>query len=126
MDGRQQASALEVGRHTTRGRLPCRDKAKAVYHSACAVWNYEERAVQVWEITQRSLQESLHLLTKDKDFGPPINYDLKITRKGDGLETTYSMVPMPGDMNDDVQNAIAELRVNLEALLHAVKTHLRE
>jgi len=84
---------------------------------AVAVWNYEEKVTQVWEITQRTLQESLDLLTRDKDFGHPVNYDLKITRKGEGLETTYSMVPMPGEMSDDVQLAVAELKVNLEALL---------
>ena len=85
---------------------------------ACAVWNYEERATQVWEITQRTLQESLDALTRDSDFGHPANYDLKITRKGEGMDTTYSMVPMPGEQNEDVVNAIAELRVNLDALLH--------
>ena len=85
---------------------------------ACAVWNYEERATQVWEITQRTLQESLDALTRDSDFGHPANYDLKITRKGEGMDTTYSMVPMPGEQNEDVVNAIAELRVNLDALLN--------
>ena len=84
---------------------------------ACAVWNYEERATQVWEITQRTLQDALDALTKDADFGHPANYDLKITRQGKGLDTTYSMIPMPGEQNDDVVNAIAELRVNLDALL---------
>ena len=57
------------------------------------------------------------MLTRDKDFGHPINYDLKITRKGEGLDTTYSMVPIPGDISDDVQLAVAELNVNLDALL---------
>jgi len=85
---------------------------------AVVVWNYEERVSQVWEITQRTLQESLDALTRDKDFGHPANYDLKITRKGEGMETTYSMVPMPGEQNEDVVNAIAELRVNLDALLN--------
>tara|TARA_Y100000015_G_scaffold15037_1_gene14445 strand:+ start:4241 stop:4729 length:489 start_codon:yes stop_codon:yes gene_type:complete len=85
---------------------------------AVAVWNYEERTTQVWEITQRTLQESLDALTRDSDFGHPANYDLKITRKGEGMETTYSMVPMPSEQNEDVVNAIAELRVNLDALLH--------
>ena len=84
---------------------------------AVAVWNYEERTTQVWEITQRTLQESLDALTRDSDFGHPANYDLKITRKGEGMDTTYSMVPMPGEQNEDVVNAIAELRVNLDALL---------
>ena len=85
---------------------------------AVAVWNYEERCTQVWEITQRTLQESLDALTRDADFGHPANYDLKITRKGEGMDTTYSMVPMPGEQNEDVVNAIAELRVNLDALLN--------
>jgi len=85
---------------------------------AVAVWNYEERCTQVWEITQRTLQESLDALTRDPDFGHPANYDLKITRKGEGMDTTYSMVPMPGEQNEDVVNAIAELRVNLDALLN--------
>jgi len=85
---------------------------------AVAVWNHEERCTQVWEITQRTLQESLDALTRDPDFGHPANYDLKITRKGEGMDTTYSMVPMPGEQNEDVVNAIAELRVNLDALLN--------
>ena len=85
---------------------------------ACVVWNYEERTTQVWEITQRTLQESLDTYTRDPDFGHPANYDLKITRKGEGMDTTYSMVPMPGEQNDDVVNAIAELRINLDALLN--------
>ena len=34
------------------------------------------------------------------------------------MDTTYSMVPMPGEQNEDVVNAIAELRVNLDALLN--------
>ena len=85
---------------------------------ACVVWNYEERCTQVWEITQKTLQESLDALTRDPDFGHPANYDLKITRKGDMMDTTYSMVPMPGEQNEDVVNAIAELRVNLDALLN--------
>ena len=85
---------------------------------ACVVWNYEERTTQVWEITQRTLQESLDTYTRDPDFGHPANYDLKITRKGEGMDTTYSMVPMPGEQNEDVVNAIAELRVNLDALLN--------
>ena len=84
---------------------------------AVAVWNYDDQCVQVWEITQRTLQESLDALTRDSDFGHPANYDLKITRKGEGMDTTYSMVPMPGEQNEDVVNAIAELRVNLDALL---------
>lgn len=84
---------------------------------AVVVWNYEAGQVQVWEITQRTIQDTLVQLTKDPDFGHPINYDLKISRKGEGLETTYSMVPISTELSEDVQDAIENNTVNLRALL---------
>ena len=85
---------------------------------AVAVWNYETEQVQVWEITQRSLQESLEQLTVDPDFGHPINYDLKIVRSGEGLETKYQMMPISCEMKEPVQEALANLTdtVDLTAL----------
>ena len=64
-----------------------------------------------------NLRLDQELLTKDADFGHPINYDLKITRKGDGLETTYSMVPMSTPLSEEVQDAVENNTVNLRALL---------
>ena len=84
---------------------------------AVVVWSYEAKQLQVWEITQRTLQDTLAQLTKDADFGHPINYDLKITRKGDGLETTYSMVPMSTPLSEELQDAVENNTVNLGALL---------
>jgi len=71
----------------------------------------------VWEITQRTIQDTLVQLTKDPDFGHPINYDLKISRKGEGLETTYSVVPMSTPLSEEVQNAVENNKVNIRALL---------
>lgn len=84
---------------------------------AVVVWNYDDSQVQVWEITQRTLQDALVQLTKDPDFGHPINYDLKITRKGEGLDTTYTMVPIATPLSEEVQEAIENASVNLSALL---------
>lgn len=83
---------------------------------AVTVWNYEAERIQVWEITQRTLQDTLSALGKDEDFGHPMNYDLKISRKGEGLETSYSMVPIACNMSEEVKTArLAD--VKLEALL---------
>lgn len=84
---------------------------------AVVIWNYEASQVQVWEITQRTLQDALIALTKDPDFGHPINYDLKITRKGEGLDTSYTMVPMSTPLSDEVQDAVENNTVNIRALL---------
>ena len=45
-----------------------------------------------------------------------MNYDLKISRKGEGLETSYSMVTIACNMSEEVKTArLAD--VKLEALL---------
>jgi hypothetical protein len=84
---------------------------------AVAVWNYNERCVQVWEITQKSVFDALFEITKDPDFGHPSTFDIKITRKGEGLETKYNVMPVPGPIVPDVEAAMQTLSCNLEALL---------
>ena len=70
------------------------NKPEAVYQEgtrprkflACAVWNYATESVQLWEITQSSVINSLDDITRDADYGHPNRYDLKISRTGEGLE----------------------------------------
>ena len=93
---------------------------------AVAVWNYDDQCVQVWEITQKSVFDALHEITKEPDFGHPNTFDIRITRKGEGLETKYTVIPVPGPIVPDVEKAMATLSVNLDALLHATTTRLHE
>jgi len=53
------------------------------------VYNYDEKKLQVWEITQNSLKKQLRDLTGDEDFGSPTQYDIKVNRSWKDLETTY-------------------------------------
>lgn len=85
---------------------------------AVAVWNYDDQCVQVWEITQKSVFDALHEITKEPDFGHPNTFDIRITRKGEGLETKYTVIPVPGPIVPDVEKAMATLSVNLDALLN--------
>tara|TARA_R110000744_G_scaffold376292_1_gene490438 strand:+ start:398 stop:895 length:498 start_codon:yes stop_codon:yes gene_type:complete len=68
---------------------------KAKHFWACAVWNYEAGAIQIWQINQRTIQEAIMNLINDSDWGDPREYDLKITRTGDALETKYTVSPKP-------------------------------
>jgi hypothetical protein len=68
---------------------------KAKHFWACAVWNYEANSVQIWQINQRTIQEAIMNLINDADWGDPREYDLKITRTGDALETKYTVSPKP-------------------------------
>lgn len=85
---------------------------------AVVVFNYDTNSVQVWEVRQVSIINALHEITKDPDFGHPTNYDLKVTRQGDGLDTTYQLFPIPSPLTPELQQLMQSHGVVLEALLH--------
>lgn len=62
---------------------------------AMPVWNYEIGAIQVLEITQRSILKEIYNIAKDSDWGSPLGYDISIEKTGDGMETRYSVNPKP-------------------------------
>ena len=62
---------------------------------AMPVWNYEIGAIQVLEITQRSVLKEIYNIARDSDWGSPLGYDIAITKTGDGMETRYSVSPKP-------------------------------
>lgn len=61
---------------------------------AFVVWNYEEKHIQIMEITQQTLKKAIVDLTKDPDFGDPKNFDLKVYKTGKGKETKYTLLPL--------------------------------
>lgn len=72
------------------------DPKKPIKHFwAMVVWNAIEEKVQILEITQSTIQGAIQNLSKDSDWGSPFEYDIKITRSGDGMETEYTINPVP-------------------------------
>lgn len=92
------------------------DDSKHKKFIAVVVWNYTLNCLQVWEITQRSIYDTLESLTSDEDFGHPNQYDLKITRRGEGLETTYQVQAVHGEFPLDGQQAMSEQKIDLTKL----------
>lgn len=84
---------------------------------AFVVWNYAAQAIQILEITQATIQKSIQDLSKDDEWGAPFAYDIKITKKGEDLQTEYSVTPSPKkDLTDEIKKAGLDKPVNLEAL----------
>lgn len=84
---------------------------------AFIVYNYAEKEVQILNITQASIRKSIENLCKDEDWGDPFSYDIKICRKGEGVNTEYSVNPSPHKEIDP--KIVKEFRDNpckLEAL----------
>jgi hypothetical protein len=94
------------------------DSEKPIKHFwAMLAWDYKANKLTILEITQKGIQKSIEALAKSDDWGTPLNYDIVISKKGEGLATEYSVVPIPPKaLPDEIRNIIVGTQVNLEAL----------
>jgi hypothetical protein len=84
---------------------------------ALVVWNYSDARVQILEITQSSIQEQISDLVANKDWGDPKEYDITITKKGQKLDTEYTVQPSPQKpVPVEAHKAYREIKIDLEAL----------
>ena len=95
-----------------------KDKGKVKAFWAFPVFNYETQSVQILELTQKTIMESIKSLVSNPKWGSPFMYDLNVKKTGEGMETSYSTQPEPpiGEPEDMVLNEYSEKPVNLEAL----------
>ena len=62
---------------------------------AIPVWDYSDKKVKVWGLTQATIMTQILKLSEKKGWGHPKEYDLTIDREGSGLQTKYSVTPSP-------------------------------
>ena len=93
------------------------ESEKAKHFWAMPVYNYNESAIQILEITQSTIQKAIKALAKDKDWGTPLFYDLVVTRSGKELNTEYQVQPKPARALDTaIKTQFGNMTINLEAL----------
>lgn len=94
------------------------DKNKPIKHFwAFIVYNVTESKIQIMQITQASIRNAIEALTKDSDWGSPFGYDIKITRKGEGIDTEYAINPAPHKIvAQDILDAFKDRPILLDAL----------
>lgn len=81
------------------------------------VWNYMEERIQIMHLTQATIRSNIEALCKDAEWGDPFFYDIKIIRKGEGVDTEYMVNPLPHKpLNQEIKNKFHESPCNLEAL----------
>lgn len=84
---------------------------------AMIVWNYKAKQIQILEITQSSIIQTIFTLARDPEWGSPLGYDLTVTRDGEGLQTTYETIPSPPkELSMDIRKALMSTKINIEAL----------
>lgn len=79
------------------------------------VLDYETGALKILEITQRTIQAAIQSLAEDDSWGSPLEFDIIVTRTGDGMETTYVTMPCPKTVIASELYEEAK-KINLEAL----------
>jgi len=94
------------------------DAKKPIKHFwAFVVFNYQEEQIQIMQITQSTIRKSLEALCRDKDWGEPYGYDIKIMKTGEGVDTEYAVNPVPHKPIDPyLVTCFKERPCNLEAL----------
>src|SRR3990167_11510786 len=87
------------------------------YFWAMAIWDYNESCVRILELTKLSIIDVITKLSQDKDWGNPLEYDLKVTRSGEGKKTEYSVSPLPHkNVPSEASKALEKTPVDLQAL----------
>jgi len=84
---------------------------------AFLIYDYADRSVKILEITQATIQKSIADLSKDEEWGAPFEYDLKVNKKGEDLNTEYGVTPSPKKpLSDEIKQAALDKPCYLEAL----------
>lgn len=85
---------------------------------AIKVYNYNEKAIQILQITQKTILKALKEYSENEDYGNPTGYDIEITKTGEGMKTAYSVIASPPkEVSEEVAKAAEETVVELDALL---------
>ena len=81
------------------------------------VYNHQKEKLQVLEITQKSILKALKSYVESEEYGHPSGYDLTIEKKGDGLNTEYTVVVSPPKpLSSEIENLIGETSCDLQKI----------
>ena len=83
-----------------------------------AVYNYETKAVEIWEVSQVGIISAIVSYSRHEDYGHPTGYGYTITKAGSGKDTTYTVVAgVPKPLPDSIAELAAKTPINLAAIL---------
>ena len=103
-----------------------RDGKAAIKPCACLfVFDYEDEKVKLLSVTQKSILNELFRLTSDPDYEPLSAWDIKLSRKGQKMDTKYMVSMVPSRRADaavgkrvfEAWDAACAAGYNLEALI---------
>ena len=90
---------------------------KQKYFVSSLVYNYGKDKLQVLEITQKSILKALKSYVESEEYGHPNGYDLTVEKKGEGLNTEYTVLASPPKaLEDKIAEAVGDISCDLEKI----------
>ena len=86
---------------------------------AAVLWNYSTESIQIFEITQVSIQDAMIALLQNEDWGDVTQYDVTIQKIVKSGRTDYKLLPSPNDkgkLSKTIEKAFDETFVDLTKL----------
>lgn len=88
---------------------------------AMPVYDFKDDAFKMWQVTQKTLRDSLASLQANDDWGNPIGtYTISIDRQGENLTTKYAVMANPVKKKEEldaIMERYAADPINIEGLL---------
>jgi len=107
--------------YNMRGQNKWGNPEKVKHFWCLVVWDYATESIRLLEITQATIQEGIATLNADEDWGDPREYNLKIVKTGEKMETEYRVIPArPQPLSEQIKEKIAENPIDLNATYFAV------
>ena len=94
------------------------DPSRPIKHFwAMIVWDFTNECIKILEITQVTIMQSIAALANDPEWGTPLQYNIKVLKQGEKLDTKYSVIASPpSELTEDIREAYKNTPINLDAL----------
>lgn len=80
-------------------------------------YDYASDEFKILQLTQKTLMDQLFKYMADEDYGSPHNYDIKISKKGEGKKTEYTLVAAPPkEVKPSIQARYDEIECDLNRI----------
>lgn len=87
------------------------------YFWAMVIWNYAEKKLQIWEITQKTIMGVLKDLEDNSDWGDLKGYDIEVNKSKVGDKTTYTTLSIPPKpVAPEIADLYAKTEIDLKKL----------
>lgn len=92
-----------------------KNQHKLVLTAAMVVYDYESGELKPFTLHQKNILNVIRDYSNNEKYGNPTDYDLVVTKKGEGRETRYSVIANPPEMfSKEIEAALKDVNINVD------------